>query len=219
MFKSNRIIALLVCLVITLIPSICSAHEIYYNGSAPNWNPIPLEWYWISNNKADVKCSNDYLSGTPSSYYSSALGKWNSACSNDVYLYDASFDTSKADFCTPTTNWWDNEFPSPWNLFYLGIVWSYDTTGTRIMDAYDAEDSTGLIRTAAIFMNPHSDVWSGESSTYIRGVLVHELGHVLCLGHPDQEYYYTSASSIMKSVAQELDTPQQHDINDISAKY
>ncbi len=211
----------MVCLVITLIPNICSAHEWYYKWVSPDWVGIPLEWYWINNNKADVKCSNDYLSGSPASYYSSALGKWNSECSNDLYLYDTSFETSKLDFCTPTVTWWDDEFDDNPFLIYsvLGFALIYDTTGALIDTAYGAEYSTGLIRNSVIYMNPHSETWSDKSSTYIRGALVHELGHPLCLGHTDGDYNPESDSSIMKKYAQELDTPQQHDKDDISEKY
>lgn len=58
------------------------------------------------------------------------------------------------------------------------------------------------------------------NDTQLKATMVHELGHVLCLGHPDTLYNITSVKSIMRSTAvSDFYVPQSHDKNDINSKY
>ena len=55
----------------------------------------------------------------------------------------------------------------------------------------------------------------------MKSVMVHELGHVLCLGHPNASNFPTTDASIMRTFVgyEGYWTPQTHDINDLTAKY
>lgn len=69
-------------------------------------------------------------------------------------------------------------------------------------------------------MNPDIDVFE-KNDTFKEKTMVHELGHVLCLGHSDGDYYPLSddVDSIMKRGSLGYKTPQSHDITDLSNKY
>lgn len=219
MKKFIKNLFILTMISIAGISSTVSAHEMYYNGYGPGWNAIPLKWVTSSPSgafPAYLVCRST-LGGLQASYYDSARQKWNDAC-NEVWLTSTTnLSDSTVDITTPTTEWWTNRFGSFSQV--LGQTWLYDTAGTFIQSASSAENSTKNIDYAQIYISPDSSIWQNKSGTYMRGVLVHELGHVLTLGHPDKEYYYSNDASIMKYQAQELDTPQTHDKNDISNKY
>jgi hypothetical protein len=77
-----------------------------------------------------------------------------------------------------------------------------------------------LISYAQIYINSYS-LTHDFSDTQKIAVLVHELGHVMCLGHSDDIYYPTSAKSIMQKLIDTINFsyPQTHDKNDIASKY
>jgi hypothetical protein len=134
-------------------------------------------------------------------------------------LYDYSFNGSKVDFCTPTESWWDSQGYGMFNP--VAVTYIYDTNGTLINSTTKADNSTKLISYAQIYINPYSLTHDLLSDTQKIAVLVHELGHVMCLGHSDDIYYPTSAKSIMQKLIDTINFsyPQTHDKNDIASKY
>ncbi len=99
-----------------------------------------------------------------------------------------------------------------------GITDITTTDNILITDSNSAKNSSRLIKYGHIYMNPHSKVFGSENDKLY--TMVHEIGHVLGLGHPDYIYYPVNDQSIMKQGSySSYSTPRTHDINDISNKY
>ena len=80
-----------------------------------------------------------------------------------------------------------------------------------------AKLSSKLISYAGILFTPQSYY---SNDTHRRMTMVHEIGHALGLGHPNTDYYFTNAASVMRqSTVETYYTPQTHDINDLNSKY
>lgn len=190
------------------------AHEMYYDS---NGNGIVLKWGNLQNGVPYLTINGDYLSSDYSSFLSSVIQAWPSA-SSKVEATAESFLDSKVDFCTPTTEYWVNRFEDR-AYTVAGVTDFKDSTGMYIDTAAEAECSSRSIVYAQIFMNPYSFIFPNDTDK--EKTMVHELGHVLCLGHPDYIYDVLpdNVTSIMRRGSLGYKTPQSHDITDLSNKY
>ncbi|WP_028544194.1 matrixin family metalloprotease [Paenibacillus taiwanensis] len=106
------------------------------------------------------------------------------------------------------------------SLEYYAYALTDVTTTDNILvtDTTSAQNSSRLIKYGHIYMNPHAQVFGSENDKLY--TMVHEIGHVLGLGHPNSIFYPVNDDSVMRQSAYSgYTTPRNHDINDISSKY
>ena len=150
------------------------------------------------------------------SQYSTIKQAWPS-CSNRVSVTETTFANSKVDLATPTLESWNSKYGALITVRLYGVT-ELKSTDDYIVNANNAKYCSGFISYANILFNPTSNYY--RDVTHRRFVMVHELGHVLCLGHPNKEYYPTTAPSVMRQDTEEsYYLPQTHDINDLNNKY
>lgn len=100
---------------------------------------------------------------------------------------------------------------------YLGFAELRSTDGFLINDG-TANICSKYIQYALISLNPYTNLYVNE--THLRLTMVHEIGHVLGLGHPNTYYEITQDPSVMRqSSFGGYYTPRPHDISDLDRKY
>jgi hypothetical protein len=205
--KLKKIIIALVTTVILLAPTTALAHSLFYNAGL--YREFYWKWETSETNQAYLKCNNDYISGAFENNYSDALSAWN-ASGIQCYAIDHDFSGSKVDFCTPTSTWWQNNM-SP---YVIGVCYLTNEDGEQLneLTLSQLETCNNMIRYAGVYLNPDFD----DSEAWEKKILVHEMGHVMGLGHPPTSF---SPNSIMKQGELSYSTPQTHDIDDVNAKY
>ena len=216
-FKKAFCITLLISFCsLFLLPSSVSAHEMYYDSSN---NPISLVWHYRSNGDAYLKINGDNLTlSYYSSLYNSVYPLWDSS-SSDVTIANTSFSNCTVSLASATQTYWKNRFKDN----YEGIAGVTDLVSSdnyNVNSAYTASASSGRIKLASIYLTPYTSNFS--STSHAKAVMVHEIGHALCLGHPNTVYgHTTNDSSIMRQtpIYEGYYVPKTHDINDLHSKY
>lgn len=191
-----------------------SAHEMFYNS---NGSAIVLKWANLQNGVPYLKINGDYLNSSYSGYFSGIVQAWPNATTM-VVATQSSFSSATVDMLTPTESHWDSRYGLE-RFDVQGCTINKDSAGTNIENLTNAKYSTGNIVYSQVLLTPYNIF---DSSTYRQKTMVHELGHVLCLGHPDDERYNPVASSvksIMRWGSLGYKVPQQHDIVDLHNKY
>ena len=199
------VVALLICLTIS-----GEAHPYY------TWDNgyTELEWAVYSGGKCYLAINYQYLSDEHEQYGVHALC-WEDACPDEITVESVNLYQSNVDFATATEDAW---------IAMVGLAQAYSVRGMTQLRTTDgvslheiASDRAAIEATscqvdyAQIIISSIFD-FSGASD--IKKTIAHETGHVLGLGHATG-----STVSIMRSGSVSYVTPQQHDKDDIAAKY
>ena len=226
-------------------------HMMKYNSTNKNYDyyQIPLYWNNVSGGKCQISVDyNRYLSTTDPQQtairgaIANSYMKWNNTGKVSATLSG----NANVYFSYPTEVFWKNTVQGG-NLVALTVL--NDTNGAMIYSSSAAYISTGKIRSAMIYFNsdPNKRVheedidkpgydFTAMSSVNLNKVVVHEMGHALCLGHPGvyesnskmgtifyKEFFQDgSMTSIMHQGVVEgivSGTPTSYDINCLRIKY
>ena len=193
---------------------VVSAHELVADQD-------PYKWSIIVNGRADLKINGDLLNSEYSSYFNIVAYTWPSF-SSKVATSIESFSYSNVDFCAASTSWWNNQFQDPWvrqDVLAITLSSTYNSYGIN------------YITYSPIYMTPYTDNFNympdgitkhGDPQGHKVKTMVHEIGHVLGLGHSDRYNYNplpAEVTSIMRNGYVPYTWPQAHDIDDLANKY
>lgn len=189
------------------------AHELFYDGSTT----IAMRWNDVSNRVARLKVNSNSLDSNYLPCYADVKSAWNQ--SPRVTLTDTTIANSNVDMATYREKEW-NEFVGNANeaYFTMGLAVMTTTDNVEVRNMSDAKRSSKKFRYARVVFNPSTRIYSGTIQRKL--AMVHEIGHVLGLGHPDDRYNITNVKSVMRSEADgDYYTLQQHDKNDLDSMY
>ena len=229
-YNKTRTVSILIALFLVFCFQVEGySHEIYQS--------YPLRWYSkiteSGKTKLYLKANKDYLNSPFVEVYNSALNNWSNAWSANATMYnihsvshvkcvDTTFLNANLFFCTANPTWWDS-------MFGGSTISKYVEGYTTLKNIYGTEINSSTIQScdrnigqATIYVSPYVTATT-HTLTQRRGILMHEMGHAMGLGHPNysdsrNSYSADSYGSIMDySYTEEY--PIIHDICDIEIMY
>lgn len=218
--KKKISVLLSLCIIfVSIVSTSASAHEMYYTKDGAFIKTAPLRWMNknTSTGRLKVLIDKDGLKGSWATYFEDARKAWHSSAAPAEFITSTSPNTYMV---TTTAEYWKNRFPddSSWNE-YLGVADLYNSNNTLINSYSKASTFNNQIKSANIFLKPNP---TNNTVHIYRAIMVHELGHVLCLGHSHLADYAPATTSIMNYNFVQAGTsylPQTHEVNDVKAMY
>ena len=176
-----------------------------------------IERLHISGETAHLKVAQYSLSSEISQYFTTSVGAWPSV-TNAVATTETTTGYSNVDITTPSQTSWD-QLTGVYSQYYTAFTMFTTTDNIQVIgDADKLKSTTRVIKYALIYFNPE-ELFLG-TNMHKKATIVHELGHVLGLGHTNEGPNSLNVSSIMnQNQSFTYFLPQNHDIVDIEAKY
>lgn len=170
------------------------AHEMYYI----NNTPIVVRWNDVTNRVAKLKINGDNLKSDHFRYYAEVRSIWNR--SPRVSAIHSNFSTSNVDLATASTTHWDKTEGQYDGKYVYGSTKLYSSEG-EVINSTTVIKTTKKIGDAYVYYSPYLDRYNG----YIRIVMVHEIGHVLGIGHPNDPVYGYNAINVDSVMRKDTD--------------
>lgn len=211
----------------TYLPTYTYSHEIY---------SYPIRWYTKitedGKTKLYLKANKDYLDQPFLETYTSSLSNWNNAWSasanynihsvSHIKCIDTTYSNANLFFCSASKEWWQQLFNYSYEQYeFLALTENYNIYGTKV-DSSTVSSVDRNIGKSIIYLSPYvtSTVYNFIQR---RGILMHEMGHAIGLGHPNgtdsrNPYSAQTYGSIMDNYFNE-DYPSIHDVYDIEIMY
>lgn len=217
--KRNKLLAivsvvvLLLSFFLSLLPA--SAHPLFYDD---NNNPVDFKWGNLSNQKANLQIAYYNINTILLNNIPDAIDAWN-GIANKVVTSQSNTANSNVDIVIASKEGW-NDLTENDRYDYSAVTVFSTSAGENILDRTDALSASSRTMTYAIvYVDPSLTDWYGDFE--LKFTLVHELGHVLGLGHSNTGPNAISDASVMRSVRNipSYYVPQTHDIEDIQNKY
>lgn len=165
-----------------------------------------------NNPRCDIKLNKDYLTGSYSGHVTQASQNWNLYSGNKIYITSASFSSSNCDLSRYNLTW-------PYGSSVAAITLVYDKNGNVY---YTGQSSSGFgtrIKSGAIYFNPAHE---NADAIDLRQTIVHEIGHVVNMGHVMNSNTQTVMSGVYARSScpwSNYDRPTAYDRSVLSSMY
>lgn len=170
----KKLLCFIISLFLVSLSFSAQAEEVFPRAPL-RWSRTDMRGYYLTTVNADLLGSSSVYKDD----VSTAVRNWNTS-STKASCKLGDWDTSNLDLVTANQNFWNSE-----NLGdgIIAITMPVDTNGRTIRTESDAIASTRKIKSAAIYFKPVTPSLIVNNSTYQLQTVMHEIGHVYCMGH------------------------------------